>query len=394
MKIDEFGVELWMNEFENDCAFNLAETCVASLTVGELLEICEHPESFMEDLLSMKMTYGAINGSDRLRDAITGLYAGQNRDNIVVTHGTIGANALVHETLVEPGDRVISVLPTYQQHYSIPKSYGADVQVLNLKPENAFLPDLAELRDLVKPGTKLIALNNPNNPTGSLMNREFLLQIADIAREVGAYVLSDEVYRGSDQDGNGFTASIADLYEKGISTAGMSKTFSLAGLRLGWIAARQDVIQAVCVHRDYNTISVGKVNDYLATMALEHRDKILARTQKMTRENRVILDNWITHEPLVSYIKPRSGTTALLRYDVDMPSREFCIRLLHETGVLLTPGSAMDMEGWLRIGYANDPQILRDGLVRLSAFLATLQSESQRHARMTTGSDHRQPQLN
>lgn len=370
MRIDEFGVEIWMNAYENDCKFNLAETCVESLTLAELLEICGKSDSFLADILPMKLTYGAIEGSDRLRDAICAMYERQTRQNILVTHGTIGANALVHETLVEPGDRVISVLPTYQQHYAIPKSYGADVQILPLHVQNGFLPDLAELERLATPGTKLIAINNPNNPTGALMDAAFLQRVAEIARGVGAYVLCDEVYRGTDQQGSGFTTSIADIYEKGISTAGMSKAFSLAGLRLGWIAGPQELIHAVTIHRDYNTISVGMINDYLAALALENRDKIIARSQRITRENLAILDAWVAQEPLITYLKPASGTTALLRYHLDMPSRDFCVKLLEETGVMLTPGSAMEMEGWLRIGYANSAQVLRDGLALLSGFLA------------------------
>jgi len=376
MKIREFGVEIWMNEFENNCELNLAETCVESLTIAQLLELSGKNDSVMTDLLPMKMTYGAIEGSDRLRDNICGLYAKQNRDNIVITHGTIGANALIHQTLVSAGDHVISVLPTYQQHYSIPESQGAKVSILPLREENHFLPDLNELRALATPDTKLIAINNPNNPTGALMDQEYLLQIVDIARDCGAYLLCDEVYRGTDQQGDGFTAAIVDLYEKGISTAGMSKAYSLAGLRLGWIAAPKDVISAVSIHRDYNTISVGMIDDYFASLALECGDKIIARAQKITRNNLAILDEWVRGEPSITYVKPKSATVALLKYDFDMSSRDFCVRLLEQTGVMLTPGSAMDMEGYLRIGYANNAEILTSGLTRLSAFLENLREET------------------
>ena len=376
MKIKPFGVEIWMNEFENDCTYNLAETCVASLTIEELLEMSGKNDSVMSDLLPMKMTYGAIQGSDRLRDAICTMYAKQTRDNIVVTHGAIGANALVHETLVEPGDHVISVRPTYQQHYSIPESYGAEVDILHLRPENGFLPDLTEFAAMVRPQTKLIVLNNPNNPTGALMEAGYLDQFVDIARQSQAYVLCDEVYRGTNQTGDGFAPAMADVYEKGISVAGMSKTFSLAGLRLGWIAGPPEVLEAVSIHRDYNTISVGMLDDYFAAMALEAKDKILARSQRITRGNLAILDAWVAQEPSISYVKPKAGTTALLKYDFDMPSREFCIQLLKQTGVMFTPGSVMHMEGWLRVGYANDPGILRAGLAKVSAFLATLPAKA------------------
>ncbi|HTO31525.1 MAG TPA: aminotransferase [Pararhizobium sp.] len=369
MKIRDFGVEIWMNKYENECTWNIAETCVESLTMDELLELSGKKETILSELLPLKLTYGAIEGTERLRRLIAGMYAKQEFQNVITTHGAIGANALVHETLVEPGDRVISVLPTYQQHYSIPESYGADVQILRLTEATSFLPDLDELRKLATPGTKLIAINNPNNPTGSLMDRDYLVKIVEIARSVGAWILCDEVYRGTDQEGDGMTASIADLYEKGISTGSMSKTFSLAGLRLGWIVAPKELIHAVTIHRDYNTISVGMLDDHFAAIALENKDKILARSQAITRNNLAILSEWVDNEPLISWIKPKSGTTALLKYDLPMTSEQFCIRLLEQTGVMLTPGSAMDMEGYLRIGYSNSEAVLREGLKGLSLFL-------------------------
>ncbi|RBW64521.1 aminotransferase [Vibrionales bacterium C3R12] len=372
MKIKEFGVEIWMNEYENSCLYNLAETCVESLTVEQLLDMAGKRETILNELLPMKLTYGAIEGSDRLRNNITEIYQNQQKENILITHGAIGANALIHQTLVEPGDRVVSVLPTYQQHYSIPESFGADVQIVKLKEENNFLPDLEELQKLTNSNTRLITINNPNNPTGALMDEAFLKQIVDIARACDAYLLCDEVYRGTDASGDGFTASIADLYEKGISTASMSKSFSLAGLRLGWIAAPTDVIHAVTIHRDYNTISVGMLDDHFACIALECKEQILERSRSLCQANREVLDAWISNEPLISYVKPQSGTVALLKYDLDMSSREFCVRLLESKGVMFTPGSVLEMEGYVRIGYANNPQVLKDGLQKTSEFLAEL----------------------
>ena len=371
MKIRTFGVEQWMNEFENHCAHNLAETCVASLTVAELLALSGAGEEALAELMPLKLTYGAIEGSERLRQGISTLYRNQQPDNILVTHGAIGANALVYQTLIEPGDHVVSVLPTYQQHYSIPESLGAEVDILWLRPENDFLPDLDELRELVRSDTRLIAINNPNNPTGALMDEGLLQQVVDIASRVEAQILCDEVYRGTDQHGDGVTASIADLYARGIATDSMSKSFSLAVLRLGWIAASEDLLQRISIHRDYNTISVGMLDDYFACVALEASDAILARSRAITRENLAILDAWVAAEGAISWVKPNSGTTALLRYDFDLPSRDFCVELLQQTGVLLTPGVALDMEGWLRIGYANNADVLRAGLAKLSEFLRT-----------------------
>jgi aspartate/methionine/tyrosine aminotransferase len=153
-----------------------------------------------------------------------------------------------------------------------------------------------------------------------------------------------------------------------------SKSYSLAGLRLGWIVAPAELIHAISIHRDYNTISVGRLDDHFAAIALENRDKVLARSKDITRTNLAILSDWVGGEPLISWVKPKSGTIALLKYDLPISSEEFCVRLLEKTGVMLTPGSAMDMEGYLRIGYANNERILREGLKRLSQFLAAEQA--------------------
>ncbi len=369
MKIREFGVERWMDRYENDCAFNLAETCVESLTIDQLLDLTGKQHCILDELRPIKMTYGAIPGSERLRRNIAGMYDAQEPSNVLVTHGAIGANALVYQTLVEPGDSVVSVLPTYQQHYSIPESYGADVRILRLREENSFLPDPDELKRLVTDTTRLISISNPNNPTGSLMDAGFLNEVAAIAQSCGTYVLCDEVYRGTDQEGNGYTASIADIYERGISTGSMSKTYSLAGLRLGWIVAPSELIRAVAIHRDYNTISVGMIDDHFASIALENRQAILERNQDIVRTNLAYLDAWVASEPAISYVKPKSGTTALLKYRLEMSSEEFCTELIEATGVMFTPGSALDMEGYVRIGYANKLDVLKAGLAKVSEFL-------------------------
>ena len=369
MDIREFGVERWMDAYEDHCEYNLAETCVDSLYMHELLEMTGTSATFLDDLLALKLTYGAIEGSSALRDQIASLFTSQKRGNVTVTHGAAGANALVYETLVRPGDHVVSLVPNYQQHTSIPESFGARVKLLWLRGEDGYLPDLDALARMVTADTRLIAFSNPNNPTGSLMDRPMLERIAAIARANGAYVLSDEVYRGIDLDGDGFTASMVDLYERGISTGSMSKAYSLAGLRLGWIAGPAEFLKAVTIHRHYNTISVGMLDDRFATLALQHRAAILGRNREILRTNLAILDAWVTAEPGLSYVKPKSGTTALVKYDLPMPSADLCKSLLDQTGVLFVPGSAMDMEGHLRIGYANARRSLEVGLPLASTFL-------------------------
>lgn len=373
MKIRPFAVEEWMNAYETKCAHNLAETCVASLSIGELLHLAGRNSDDLSALLPLKMTYGAIEGSEPLRDAIATLYARQTRDNILVAHGTIGANALVHKAIVEPGDHVIALLPSYQQHYSIPESIGAEVTPLWLREEDGWLPDLDALSDLLRPDTKLVALTNPSNPTGAVMDRAALEAFIARIEPTGAYILCDEVYRGTEQEPEQDTETLgpamADLYGRGISTAGMSKAFSLAGLRLGWVAGPEDVLHRVMTHRDYDTISVGLLDDHFATLALQSKDVLLARSQQITRANLAVLCDWVATEPHISFVKPRGATICLLKYDMDIPSHDLAVDILSQTGVLMTPGAAFDLEGYLRIGFANHTDVLRTGLEALSGYL-------------------------
>lgn len=373
MKIKTFKVERWMNEYEERAVYNLGETCIDSLKVGELLELCgKDKDTFYRELMDTRLTYGHIFGSPELLAGISGLYKAVKPEEVVPTHGAIGANNMVITTLIERGDNMISVMPTYQQHYSIPESIGAEVRILQLKPENGFLPDIEELASLVDEKTKMITINNPDNPTGSWMSEEVMKEIVKIAEKTGAYILSDEVYRGISEDGS-YMPSIVDLYEKGISVGSMSKIFSLAGLRLGWIVSRDSgVIHKLCERRDYDTISCGVIDDKLAATALEGKEKIFARNRAILLKNREILDKWVKRTGGVHYVKPVAGTTALVYYDKDMPSYELCRRLIEEKGVLFTPGECFEMEGCVRIGYAFDSKLLEQGLEKFAEFLSEI----------------------
>lgn len=263
-------------------------------------------------------------------------------------------------------------MPTYQQHYSIPESIGAEVRILQLRPENNFLPDIEELKSLIDSKTKMITVNNPDNPTGSWIPADIMKQVADAAASVGAYVLSDEVYRGISEDGS-YMHSIVDIYEKGISVGSMSKIFSLAGLRMGWIATQDmEVIEQLHERRDYDTISCGVLDDMLASLALANKERIFERNREILLKNREILESWVQETEGVHYIKPVAGTTALVYYDKDIPSYDLCVRLIREKGLLFTPGSCFELEHCVRIGYAFDSKLLRQGLDRFAEFLAEL----------------------
>lgn len=371
MKIKPFAVEEWMNAWEVGAKYNIAETCVDSISMNELFELTgEDKTEFLNRLCARRLSYGDIEGLPEFRKGVCGLYKTLNIENIVPTHGASGANHHVFYSLISPGDRVVSIMPTYQQLYSIPESYGADVQILHLSKENNYLPDLEKLRRLVTPETKMICINNPNNPTGALMSEQLLREIVEIARSADAWILCDEVYRHLSQE-DGWCPSIVDLYEKGISVSSMSKVFSLAGLRLGWIATHDmSVVKSCLSHRDYNLVSCGVFDEMLAAVALKHRDKLLERSRKIVRENLQILDDWVGSEPHVSYVKPKAGTTALVYYDLDIPSYEFCEEMYKKTGAFVTPGDCFEVPHSMRIGYAYGKQDLIDGLKAISEYIA------------------------
>lgn len=368
MKIEPFGVEQWMNAWETKCALNLAETCVASLTLAELMQMAGTTQAMPADLGAMQMTYGEIRGSTRLRGLVAEMFEAQTADTVLITHGTIGANHMVYQALVGAGDEVVAITPTYQQHTAIPRSLGAEVREIALSEDSGWLPDWDAVAAAVTDKTKVIALTNPNNPTGALIDRAGLERVAEIARTVDAWVLCDEVYRGTEQ--GEAVPSIVDVYDKGISTGSTSKAFSLAGLRLGWIVGPHDLLDACEVHRDYTTISVGMVDDYFAAMALDAKDAVLERSREITRGNLAVLDAWIAAEPKARYVKPQAGTTAFVAFDVDMASYDLCVALLRDTGVMFTPGSALGVEGYVRIGFACYPEVLREGLAKVSDWLA------------------------
>ncbi|MDR1965186.1 MAG: aminotransferase class I/II-fold pyridoxal phosphate-dependent enzyme, partial [Synergistaceae bacterium] len=313
MYIEPFGVEQWMNEWETGAVTNLAETCVDSMTVAELLDISGTREETISRIMGLRLSYGDIMGSGELLDSIASMHERAGRDNVVVMNGGSAANFVAMYALASPGDEVVCVYPTYQQLYSIPRSFGASVKLLRLRYEDGFQPDLGELRKLVTNRTKLICINNPNNPTGSMMDSKTLKEIAGIADSVGAWLYCDEVYRFMAHDPDARIPSVADLYERGVVSGSLSKCFSLAGLRLGWLVGSKEFIAEVSNRRDYTTISCGRIDDLLGRVAMQNREAILARNLAIVRKCAKALDDWVNAEPRVGYVRPQAGTTAFLR---------------------------------------------------------------------------------
>lgn len=365
MKLQEFLVETWMTEHENDCTYNLTDTCVNCMTLRQLEELCQ--ASFIDELMDIKVDYGPIVGSNRLKKAILGLYQTGTLQNITMTSGTINANELILMTLLDRGDHVVTMLPTYQQLYSFPESLGCHVDFVKLKEENNWLPVIDDFKKVVSKKTKLICLNSPNNPTGTFIDKDLMLEIIALAKEYDCYILCDEVYRGTINDE--LTYSASDLSDQVIVTGSLSKVFSFAGLRLGWIKANKDIIDLINYRRDYHIISNGPIDDFLATIVLEHKDLILKRSESICQQNKEYLNEWLKNEKYISCVIPKYGTVGFLKYDLPIPSQEFCERLQKEAGIFFVPGSCFDHDHHLRFGFGNDPQMVKEGLSVFSRWL-------------------------
>ncbi len=367
MRVDPFLVERFMGKYEHDVELNLAETCVKPFSLGEFLRFVGR-EDYLEELKDLQLTYGYVEGLPELREKISQLYDDLSPEDVLVSRGAIDANFLVFFSLVDPGDRVVSIFPAYQQLYSLPRAFGAEVRLLRLREEDSWYPNFEELSRLAQ-GAKMIVVNNPHNPTGLLLGKEDLSHVCEIAERSGAYVLADESYYGLNIFGDE-VPSMLDLCDRAIVTRSFSKSLSLTGLRLGWIATKdEEVMSELMAHRDYTTISASILLEHLALLALDNVDRIYERNLQIVRRNFEILREWVESEPLIDWIPPRGGTVAFPSYSMDMPSEELVLRLIREKGVFMVPGSCFEIEGHFRIGFGGDSEELREGLRRFSELL-------------------------
>ncbi|KAB2577501.1 Arginine--pyruvate transaminase AruH [Lasiodiplodia theobromae] len=389
VQIKQFAIERWMDDYEHSAKLNLAETCCASISLHDLQSLSSAESSKAIVDYSQKQVYGAIRGTETLRSNIAAQFipegARLNADNVLITNGAIQANFLALYTNVGPGDHVICHYPTYQQLYSVPESLGAEVSLWRAKEDDGWRVDIDELRALIRPNTKLIIINNPQNPTGATLSRTVLSSIVDVAREHAIFIHSDEVYRplfhSLNDDEERPPSILAFNYPKSLATGSMSKAFSLAGIRLGWIASPSPaLIDAFASARDYTTISVSQLDDAVAAFALSEAvvHNLLARNVALARSNLALVSAFVEeHKATCRWAKPTAGTTAFVRFERDgkpVDDSEFCKRVLEKTGVLLAPGSTCFGEGevfqgFVRIGYVQDTQVMVDGLNALRAFM-------------------------
>ncbi len=374
MRIPPFELERFQSLHEHRVEINLTESGVEPLEVGELLG----PDA-AGLLLDQPLAYTQSNGTPELRAAVAATLPGAAEHHVLVANGGAEANFVACWRLIEPGDEVVVMQPNYGQVQGLAEGFGAIVRPWPLREERAgpsprWAPDVDELRALVTDRTRLIAICNPNNPTGARLSEAEVAAVCEIAGRHGAWVLSDEIYRGVEHDGVE-TPSVWGRTERVIVTGGLSKAYGLPGLRIGWAIAAEDMAAELWCRRDYTTIAPSALSDRLARHALApaRRPALLERTRRMIAANFPIVGAWLdAHAGKLAWVPPEAGAIGFVRYGHDIGSTALADRLRQTAGVLVVPGDHFGLDGWLRIGYGGRAASLREGLARLDRVLADL----------------------
>lgn len=352
MDIQEFQLERYLAKHEFAAPHLLCTSDCETMTVNDLLTLDTRA---MEGFLNLRLGYTESQGNPQLRKEISELYTGIRPEEIAVSAGAEEAIFLSMHVLLDPGDHVIVQTPAYQSLSEIPASIGCQVSGWELKEKDGkWTIDLEELRAMITRDTKLIVVNSPHNPTGHLFSLQEWKELVEIAGNNDIRIISDEVYRGLEHDPEDQLPAIADCTDTGISIGVMSKAFGLAGIRIGWIATKdQKFMRSFLSQKDYTTICSSGPSEYLAMVALQHKETILRRNRSIALKNIGYLAKFFKkNESVMKWSPPRAGSTAFphltRRDDID----RFCDHVREEAGVLLLPGKVFGVTGsYFRIGY-------------------------------------------
>ncbi len=370
MRLPDFELERYFARFEFEAPYLLGSSDVEGYRLSELLALADEEGRALWEGLSLGYTESP--GHPRLRREIAGLYERVAPEETLVFSGAEEAIFATLHTALEPGDHAVVIAPAYQSLYAVARAAGAEVTLVPLEAEAGWRVDLRALRAAVRPGTRLLVVNFPHNPTGALPDRETFGEIVDLARETGGWLLSDEVYRLLEYDPADRLPAAVDLYERAISLGVMSKAFALAGLRIGWVATHDtDLLGRLQRFKDYTTICCSAPSEVLATIALRAREAVLARSLGILRAHRphpaAFFARWAGR---FAWTRPRTGPIAFPRLLGAEPIGRFAEELLAVEGVMILPGTVYDHPGnHFRLGFAR--RNLPEALARLDRFCAT-----------------------
>ena len=386
MRLASFALERFFARWEFQAEMLLCASDVEGWAAADLLALAD--DDGRRRWESLRLGYTESAGMPELRAEIARLYSGLDADDVLVFSGAEEAIFALHNVLLGSGDHAVIVRPAYQSLAEVARAAGAEVTRIELREGNQWRLDLDEVRGAVRPNTGLILVNEPHNPTGVLSDRATFDGLVAIAASAGARLIVDEVYRflefdpadrlpaGAELGGgsgagagasSGAGPASADL--PGVSIGVMSKSFAMAGLRIGWIATRdRELLARLAAFKDYTTICASGPSEILALMALRARETVLARNRAIVLGNVARLDDFFARQGgLFEWVRPRGGSIGFPRLLADYPIDRFCEELVTETGVLLAPGSVFAAAGnHFRLGFGRTN--LPEALARLESF--------------------------
>jgi len=371
-KFQPFEHEVMASQNEKDVEYNLSESGVHPLLLSELL--IDNPE-YIEAMLATEIDYTHANGSPELRENIAALYSACTSNNVLVTVGAIEANYNSIHTLLKTGDEIAIMLPNYMQIWGVAKNLELKINTFRLNEDNGWQLNLDELKQAVTPKTKLIAICNPNNPTGYILRDEEMNAIVNAAERVGAWILTDEVYSGAERITDEETPSFYGRYDKVIAVGSMSKAYGLPGLRLGWAVGPVDTVDKILRRHEYTTISTSIFSNKLAALALSPkvRPRIIQRTRDYVRKGFPLLQQWVDDQgDTFRLVPPQAAAVAYLSYQLDINSTEFANRLIQEKSVLVVPGDHFGMDKFVRISFGLPQDQLAEGLKRIQQLVSEI----------------------
>jgi len=360
MKIEPFRLERYFAKHEFSAPYLLCTSDCESMELGDLLSL--KPDA-QEQFLSLWLGYTESSGDPVLRQAVAALYENITPDHVLVHAGAEEAIFNFMNVALDAGDHVIVHGPCYQSLAEVARSIGAGVSEWRGDPSRNWELDLEVLQARLTPRTKVVVVNFPHNPTGFLPGPEFMHAVSALSEQYGFILFSDEVYRGLELDPSDRLPAAADINDQAVSLGVMSKTFGLAGLRIGWVATRNTrIFNEMSAFKDYTTICNSAPGEFLATIALQNAGKIAQRNIRIIHENLDHLDRFFAgHADLFHWYRPKAGSVAfptLLKGSVDA----FCTDLFEKAGVLLLPGTLYnDSSNAFRVGFGrkNVPDILQ-----------------------------------
>ncbi|MDJ0336338.1 aminotransferase class I/II-fold pyridoxal phosphate-dependent enzyme [Salinibacterium sp. G-O1] len=365
-----FQLEEWQSLYEMNTEFNLADSGVQPVLLSEMLQTPDAVSAF----LNSDLHYPAVNGTELLRQRIAALYGPEvTADQVLVTVGAAEANGLAVTTITEPGDHVVVLEPGYRQVAGVAANNGCEVDAFHLIEAEGWRPDLDELERVVRPDTKLIAVNNPNNPTGAILTELEMEAIIAIASRVGAWILADEVYHGSETSGID-TPSFHGRYDRLLITNSLSKAYGLSGVRVGWIVADAETAQDLWRRHEYATISTSNLSMKIAELAVEpvRREELFTRNRRLVRDGFARLADWAgSTDGIVTVIEPKATALAFPRLDLNLSSLDLAHEFRHD-GVLVGVGAHFGVEQHVRITHALEASYMDDAFARMSGTIERL----------------------